>query len=308
MAEHFVQPPHWEWYILGYFFLGGLSGGAYALATMLRLWGSPRDEPAVRMGFRAAFLLLLLCPILLTVDLGRPLRFWHMLIDTTPGQSGLVFRYWSPMSIGSWALLLFGIFAFVSFLEALALDRREGRGPNPGIVRPSGPFGRLVNVVGAILGLFVASYTGVLLSVSNQPIWSDTWALGGLFLASGLAGSAALLSWLIRHRREAEATERRLLLADRYFAFLELVLIALFFANLAAAGALMRALAGPWAVLWGLVIVSLLLPLAGLGGPRFQVASGSEAVARAGGSTMVLASVLIGVLLMRFVVIFSAQF
>ncbi len=313
MAEHFVQPPQWEWYILAYFFLGGLTGGMYALATMLRLWGSRRDEAAARIGFLAAFPLLVLCPILLSLDLGQPLRFWHMMINTTPGRVGLAFKYWSPISIGSWVLLIYGIFAFVSFLEVRALDGRMRSPLGATIVATlSGRAGRVFNVVGAILGLFVASYTGVLLSVSNQPIWSDTWALGGLFLASGLGGSAALLSWLARYRREAEVTERRLLVADRYFALLELVWIALFFVNLAGAGTLGRALAGPWAVLWVLVVASLIPPLAGVGRPSIQVASssGGEAVARAVGVSQnaVLVSVLVGVLLMRLVVIFSAQF
>ena len=35
-----------------------------------------------------------------------------------------MFKYWSPMSVGSWALLIFGLFAFVSFLGALAEDER----------------------------------------------------------------------------------------------------------------------------------------------------------------------------------------
>ncbi len=313
MAEHFVRAPQWEWYILAYFFLGGLSGGIYALATMLRLWGGPHDEAAARIGFLAAFPLFVLCPILLTVDLGKPLRFWHMLVDTTPGHSGLAFKYWSPMSVGSWALLIYGVFVLISFLEVLALDGRLRSGPGLAIARTlSGVPGWLFNVVGTVFGLFVAAYTGVLLSVSNQPIWSDTWALGGLFLASALSGSAALLSWLLRHRSEAEVTEWRLSQAERYFALLELILIAVFFINLVQAGTVMRALAGPWALLWALVVVSLLPPLAGLGRSGIQVAStsGGEAVARvAGGSRApVLAGVLIGVLLMRFVVIFSAQF
>jgi len=313
MAEHFVKPPQWEWYILAYFFLGGLTGGIYALATMLRLWGSPRDEAAARIGFLAAFPLLLACPILLSLDLGHPLRFWHMMIDTTPGQPGLAFKYWSPISVGSWALLIYGVFAFVSFLEVLALDGRLRSPLGRAIARMlSRGIGRLFNVVGALLGIFVASYTGVLLSVSNQPIWSDAWALGGLFLASGLGGSAALLAWLARHRQETETTERRLFVADRYFAFLELVLIALFFENLIVAGMATRALAGPWAVLWALVVLSLVPPLFGLGGPSIRAASTSRsgAVARAVGvsHTTVLAGILVGALLMRFVVIFSAQF
>jgi formate-dependent nitrite reductase membrane component NrfD len=311
MAEHFVKPPLWEWYILAYFFLGGLTGGLYAIATMLRLWGSPRDEAAARIGFRWAFPLLILCPIFLTIDLGRPGRFWHMLIDT--GGGGLVFKSWSPMSVGSWVLLVYGLFAFVSFIEVLALDGRL-RGPFARSIARSmaGGGGRLWNVIGALLGLYIAGYTGVLLSVSNQPIWSDAPALGGLFLVSGLSGSAALLSWLARRRQGAEAVEGRLRQADRYFAILELALIVLFFVNLSAAGTMGRALSGAWGVLWVLVVLSLLPPLAGMGGPSLQVSSrsGGAAVASVGAGlshAVVAAIVLLGVLLMRFVVIFSAQ-
>src|SRR5271166_1522132 len=126
MAEHFVQPPHWEWYIVGYFFLAGLAGGSYTLGTMLRLWGSPRDEGTARLAFLVAFPLCVVCGIFLTIDLGQPLRFWHMLINTTPGVGGLNFKYWSPISIGSWGLLVFSVFSFVAFLEALGYIRRMG--------------------------------------------------------------------------------------------------------------------------------------------------------------------------------------
>ncbi len=43
MPQHFVTPPQWEWYIVWYFFLGGLAGGAYLLGTILRLMGDERD-------------------------------------------------------------------------------------------------------------------------------------------------------------------------------------------------------------------------------------------------------------------------
>jgi len=29
MPQHFVAPPDWGWYIVGYFFFGGIAGGAY---------------------------------------------------------------------------------------------------------------------------------------------------------------------------------------------------------------------------------------------------------------------------------------
>lgn len=311
MAEHFVQPPHWEWYIIAYFFIAGLAGGSYALGTMLRLSGSPADEAAARVAFRVAFPLLILCPILLTLDLGQPLRFWHMLINTTPGQTGAIFKYWSPMSVGSWVLLIFGFFALVSFIEARALDRRVRGALSDSVVRAlSGGSGLVFNMVGALFGLFVASYTGVLLSVSNQPIWSDTWTLGGLFLASGLSGSAALLVLSARSRPEAAYTEARVRRADGYFALLELVLIVLFLITLSTAGTLPRILAGPWLVLWLVVAVSLIPPLLGLAGRGQEMGPrpGHGAGARASGLGMSAAVlVLVGILALRAVVILSAQ-
>lgn len=292
MAEHFVQPPHWGWYILGYFFIAGLTGGSYTLATMLRLWGRDRDQATARIGFLIAFPLAVLCGILLTVDLGQPLRFWHMMVNTTPSDVGLSLKYWSPISLGTWMLLAYSAFSFVSFLEAL------------GAVRPlPGGAGRLFNVIGSILALFIASYTGVVLSVSNQPIWSDTWALGGLFLASALSGSAALLSWFANARHDGLSTERRLLQADGYFALLELILIFVFFTTLAAAGTLAQAIAIPWSIVWLAVLASLALPLAGL----LMTRRSGFPLPRAGFTTVSALIVLVGVFLMRLAVIFSAQ-
>src|SRR5258708_11980784 len=62
-AEHFVRAPQWTWYILFYFFFAGLSGGSYALATLLRLVGGPRDEAAARPCFSTRFLSLPSFPV-----------------------------------------------------------------------------------------------------------------------------------------------------------------------------------------------------------------------------------------------------
>jgi formate-dependent nitrite reductase membrane component NrfD len=307
-AEHFVRAPQWQWYILGYFFFAGLTGGCYALATILRLVGHERDEGAVRVGFYASFVTLLVCPVLLTADLGASWsRFWHMLIDVTPGDQGLNFKYWSPMSVGVWALLVFGLFATVSAFEAFVLDRRSSM-PTGAPARPlGGVAGRAFNIAGGILALFVASYTGVLLSVSNQPVWSDTWMLGGLFLASGLSGSAALIGLLSRYRSDAAFSVAGLHQADAYFSILELVLLAAFFITIGAAGTAGRTL--PWIPLWLIAVLGIASSLAAARGQlRFGGGAGSEAVARAGADTVVLSIlILVGVFALRAAVIFSAQ-
>ena len=108
-------------------------------------------------------------------------------------------------------------------------------------------------IFGAFLGLFIAGYTGVLISVSNQPIWSDTWTLGGVFLASGLSVSAATLALLARGRSDAASAHGKLSRADTYFIVLELILLVAFFATLGALAS--RLLAPRWLALWALVVV-----------------------------------------------------
>ena len=72
MPQHFVAPPEWHWYIVWYFFLGGLAGGAYALGVLLRLVGKPRGRGRRRgSAFLVGFPALAICPILLTLDLGQ---------------------------------------------------------------------------------------------------------------------------------------------------------------------------------------------------------------------------------------------
>ena len=116
-AEHFVRAPGWTWYILFYFFLAGLAGGSYVIATLLRLYGERSDEPMARLGYYVAFPVYVICPILLTLDLHQPLRFWHMVVNTTPGDEGPILKPWSPMSVGSWVLLAFGVFAVIVLVQ-----------------------------------------------------------------------------------------------------------------------------------------------------------------------------------------------
>ena len=308
-VEHFAGPPDWTWYILFYFFFAGLSGGSYVIASLFRLRGEPSDEPAARLGYYVSFAALIPCPVMLILDLGTPLRFWHMLWNTTPGAAGLSFKWWSPMSVGAWAVLVFGAFATASFVDSLV---RDGRLRWRWVARLlGGVFGRLVMVVGSVLGLFVAGYTGVLLSVSNQPVWSDTWALGGLFLASGLSGSAALLLFLLRYRTSADASAGPLIVSERLYAVLELALIVIFVLTLIPARTIGLAFGFPWLLLWLVALAGLVPGVGGLITSRLAVTPEGVAVpvqSAAATRTMAMSGlVLLGVLALRAAVIFSIQ-
>src|SRR6267142_219229 len=152
-STFFTASPHWRWLILAYFFRGGLAGGSYFLATLLDLFGKGRDRRLVHLGYLLAFPLVCVCGAVLTVDLGRPERFWHMLVQSHTFRPML--KTYSPMSSGAWALLLFSGCALLSFAATVA---ERGR-PDWAILRrlaPTAPLGRLVTGLGAILGLYLA--------------------------------------------------------------------------------------------------------------------------------------------------------
>jgi formate-dependent nitrite reductase membrane component NrfD len=201
------------------------------------------------------------------------------------------------------------LFALVSFVDALV---RDGRIRHPLGRRLAalleGGAGKAWEVAGSVLYLFIAGYTGVLLSVSNQPVWSDTWALGGLFLASGLSGSAALLLLLSRYRQGTAPSRGFLELSERLFAALELVLLVVLLLTLIGDGTLDQALDLPWIPLWLLALAGMLPGLRGLAANRLRVtAGGALAIGRAQVRAVEPALVLVGVLALRAAVIFSAQ-
>lgn len=245
----FSGAPHWTWFIIPYFFIGGLAGGAYFLAAILEWFGRPDDRPVVRTGYDVAAIGALVSGFLLTVDLGQPLRFWHMLFQSE-NFPAIVFKPWSPISFGAWAILLFGLF---SVLSALGARAEEGRLRNP-VLRAVGTavrgraLAKVVAAIGGLFGFFVAGYTGVLLTVTNRPIWADSPWLGALFVASGASTGAATLILLAPGRG---ATARSLAwLSDFDFKALviELLILVAFLISL---GSVNRV----WMSFWGLVLV-----------------------------------------------------
>ena len=244
----FSGAPHWAWLIILYFFVGGLAGGAYFLAAVLDWFGKPEDRPVIRTGYDLAAWGAILSGVLLTIDLGRPLRFWHMLFQSE-NFPVVMFKAWSPISFGAWAILLFGLFSVLSALRARAeegrLQTRALRAVG-GVVR--GGLAKLVSGVGGLLGFFVAGYTGILLSVTNRPIWADSPWLGALFVASGASTGAAALILLAPGRGATERSLDWLSSFDRRALVVELLVLVVFLGSL---GSVNRV----WAGFWGLVLL-----------------------------------------------------
>jgi formate-dependent nitrite reductase membrane component NrfD len=249
-----LQSPHWPFLIDVYFFIGGLAGGAFVIATIANLLAPQRFRDVIRVGYYLAFLALIPCPIILIVDLGVPARFVNML---------LAFNPMSPMSMGAWALAGFGACAFLAALFTLLED--TGRARNL-----SGPK-LVVGIIGGFFGFFLAAYPGVLLGATARPLWAFSHSLGALFLAvgasSGAAAMALILVLLGRRAAEGVGTLRTMFVLAL---LIQLVSVIIFIGSVQMSGssAALRALGGLMsgsfgALFWvGAIVVGSVVPLA----------------------------------------------
>jgi protein NrfD len=292
-STFFSAPPDWGWLIVLYFFFGGLAGGCYFLAALIDLFGRAEDRPLARLGYYIAFPCVVISGILLTLDLHRPLRFWHMLIESNTFRP--MFKYWSPMSVGSWALLIFGFFTLISFLGALVEDDRLDW-PAGRRVRAPGGLSAVIAVIGGLIGFYVAGYTGVLLAVTNRPIWSDTPLLGLLFVVSAASISAALMILLAQRSRWTMPGILALHRMDTWVIALEFIVL---IAVMASLGSVFRAWLSAWGLLLLIVILlGMILPLT-LYWRREWLGDRNL--------TTSAVLVLLGGFLLRLVIVFSAQ-
>jgi formate-dependent nitrite reductase membrane component NrfD len=175
----------WGWQPALYLFFGGLSAGTFVCAAALFFFTKDRYKKTVNIAVWIAFACLAGGLLLLLSELTQPLR--GLLV----WQSFSNFSSW--MAIGAWivlvAVILYALTAILRtklFVNVLSKILKF----LPGIVKP------VLNVLfalGALLGLCVAIYTGVLLmSAPGIPFW-NTLYLPCLFTVSALGTGIAMV-------------------------------------------------------------------------------------------------------------------
>jgi formate-dependent nitrite reductase membrane component NrfD len=211
-----IHRAHWGWHVVVYFFLSGIAGASYLIAAISALAGPKENRAIVRAGRFLSFVALIPCPLLLILDLGRPERFLHML---------RVIKFRSPMSIGTWGLVVFSAFSSLSAAQQAAHDGLLGRNPI-GRLLCRLP-GRGIGTVGIVPAVLMSGYTGVLLGATAVPLWAkNALLMGPLFLASALSTSASAIALLLNRERDSATTMQRVETVERIAMAAELGLIA----------------------------------------------------------------------------------
>jgi formate-dependent nitrite reductase membrane component NrfD len=248
-----IKKADWKWQIILYFFLGGIACGSYLIATLAHLFGlDKQDKNVVRTGRYLSFVCILISPILLIWDLGRPERFLHML---------RILKLRSVMSIGTWAISFFGMFCGFSAANQMAHDGLLNWFPFAARVAKALP-AKTIGIIGSVFGLVVGSYTGVLLSSTAVPIWARAkHLLGPLFLTSAISTGLSAISLLLSFGRPHRDTLERLDRAEIIAMSTEAVLLASLIPTLGPLGKpLVKGRTGG-TFIGGTVISGLLLPL-----------------------------------------------
>lgn len=185
-----MQHIEWGFLIVNYLFLGGMSAGLFFVSA-LALYIQQKDHSYERVARCSALLApwpVAIGSSLLILDLGNWYRFYILFMS---------FRWQSPMSIGSWLLVLFTGIAMAYFWawlpESVRVDLLRRVKLPVALNKDLSAQRPLLAAIGFPLSIGVAIYTGVLLgAVQARPFW-NTNLVAQMFLFSALSSGCAVL-------------------------------------------------------------------------------------------------------------------
>ncbi|KJR46769.1 polysulfide reductase, subunit C [Desulfosporosinus sp. I2] len=203
----------WGLMIVIYLFAAGLSAGAMITSNLSYLYGGQDFQRVSRVGALITPFPISLGLGVLVLDLGSPFNFYQLF---------LTLELSSPMSYGSWLILIFSIFSIINFylwlpkkfqIVGQTLQLEKGK--------------KLLAKIMPFLSVGVASYTGLLLNAAVRPIWNAP-LLPILFLVSAFSTGVAaviLIATLSPWERARHKELHVLTMADVGLIILECLLI-----------------------------------------------------------------------------------
>jgi formate-dependent nitrite reductase membrane component NrfD len=176
----------WGWPLIIDLWAAGVAGGAFLAAFLADRFTGRRNKQLIQVATWVGVPLVLLGVLLLVVDLGNQLWFWHLMVRFAP--FSLVIFPISPMSIGTWVLTLWSVCGVILIVLWLA----ESKAPAFAVLERFVPLTEVLVWINVALSIIVITYTGVVLSNTNVPVWTTPF-LPALFVSSAIfTGTAAI--------------------------------------------------------------------------------------------------------------------
>ncbi len=257
----------WGTTIAIYFWLVGASAGSFVISSFGWVFGITRYKPLALSASITAIILLLLVPILLIWDLGKPLRFIYLLLPS----------YWhatGPMSWGS-ALIFSYPIAMIVYTYFVVKNNVTGA--------------KVAGIVSIVLALSTHWYTGVVMELNPGRFLNHTALAPLLFLTGAFISGIGLLILILWIQNMIVSTEKKIswslieemaqymmygLVFDAFLLFLEFMQTLYGSANLVMAHdeVLMGVFRFPY--LWMEIVIGLIIPFVILVSPLKKIKAG----------------------------------
>ncbi|MEI7123739.1 cytochrome c nitrite reductase subunit NrfD [Pectobacterium versatile] len=309
-AFHFASLV-WDWPIAIYLFLVGISAGLVTLSVLLRRYHPEQataDSTLMRTTLILAPCTIILGLLILVFHLTRPWTFWKLMFH---------YSFTSVMSVG---VMLFQVYMaalavwLINIFSEQVIVLQQRWLPKlvmlPKVLSWLAPMQKSLDIVMLLLAVMLGAYTGFLLSaLKTYPLLNNP-ILPALFLFSGVSSGAAvaLIAMACRYRRNPHSEEAHFVhRVETPVVWLEIFLLFAFFIGLALGDdgkqrALVAAVGGGFWAVWfwlGVVGIGLILPL--------LLKSWANRQHSPYGVLAVCGMSLVGVLLLRFFILYAGQ-
>lgn len=163
---------YWGFPIALYFWLVGASAGSFVISTLGWVFGVKKYKPIAFFASNTAIVLLMIVPVLLIIDLGKPYRFFHLLMISS-------FSHWSaPMVWGSFFILTYPVGMLIYSYFVYHQNER---------------WARVFGILAVILALCTHWYTGVVMQLNPSRVPNHTSVAPILFLTGAYVSGIGLL-------------------------------------------------------------------------------------------------------------------
>ncbi len=191
----------WGVYIANFTFLVGVAAAAVMLVIPVYVYKNKELHDLVIFGELLAVSAIIMCLLFVTVDLGRPDRFWHMI--------PVIGKFNFPGSMLSWDVIVLNGYLILNLhiCGYLLYTQYQGRAPSKWFYIP-------FVFVGIVWAVSIHTVTAFLyVGLGGRPFWNSA-IVGPRFLASAFTAGPALIILalqIIRRTTDYHVTDRALL-------------------------------------------------------------------------------------------------
>jgi len=177
----------WGTTIAVYFWLVGASAGSFVISSFGWVFGIKRYKPLALTASVTAIIMLMMVPILLIWDLGKPLRFLYLMLPS----------YWHSTGPMSWGSVLIMTYPIAMVIYSYF------------VVKNNVLWAKITGIVSIVLALSTHWYTGVVMELNPGRLLNHTALAPILFLTGAFISGIGLLVLILAVRNAIVAAEKR---------------------------------------------------------------------------------------------------